>query len=73
MIELEKEKPIILKLKDFESKLITLVNEANLPAFLLVNVVNDLYRELLLLKSNEIEVATREYYEKELELPKVRD
>lgn len=68
---MEKEKPIILKIRDFRLSLESLINESGLPAFLLTNIVGEFYRELITLEKTELETAV-EYFESLKELPKLK-
>lgn len=50
---------IILKKREFEENLVNLINESNLPAFVLKPVVKDLFEQLNLLEQQQFEQAQK--------------
>ena len=49
------EKPTILKLKEFEEKVIELINNSNIPAFILKNPIEKILNQLQIIEQQELE------------------
>lgn len=50
---------VILIKKEFEEKLVKLINESNLPAFILKPIIKDLFDQLNILDQQQLEQAQR--------------
>lgn len=50
---------IILMKKEFEEKLVKLINESNLPAFILKPIIKDLFEQLNVLEQQQFEQAQK--------------
>lgn len=50
---------VILIKKEFEEKLVKLINESNLPAFILKPIIKDLFEQLNILEQQQLEQAQR--------------
>lgn len=50
---------VILMKKEFEEKLVKLINESNLPAFILKPIIKDLFEQLNILEQQQLEQAQR--------------
>lgn len=50
---------LILLKKDFEEKLVDIVNKSNLPAFILKPIIKDLFDELNILDQQQLEQAQK--------------
>lgn len=50
---------IILMKREFEEKLVKLINESNLPAFILKPIIKDLFDQLNILDQQQLEQAQR--------------
>lgn len=61
------EKPAILKYKETEEKLLEIINKSELPAFVLLRIIEKLYNELALIEQNDFSLAKQNYEE---EMPK---
>lgn len=57
------EKPINLKVKEFEEQLVKLINESNIPAFITKVSVEKILRQLEILERKEFEISAKEYQE----------
>lgn len=55
---------IILKKREFEENLVNLINESNLPAFILKPVIKDLFEQLNVLEQQQLEQAQKNKEEK---------
>ena len=49
------EKPTILKLKEFEEKVIELINNSNIPAFILKNPIEKILNQLQIIEQQDLE------------------
>ena len=58
---------IILKKREFEENLVNLINESNLPAFVLKPIVKDLLEQLNILEQRQFEQAQKIKQEKNKE------
>lgn len=58
---------IILMKKEFEEKLVNLVNESNLPAFILKPIIKELFEQLNILEQQQLEQAQKIKKDKEEE------
>ena len=56
-------KPMILKVKDMEDEIVKLISESNLPIFVVEASINEIHRQLVSLKNQEIIEATKKYNE----------
>lgn len=59
----EIEKPTILKLKEFEDEIIKIINESNIPAFILKNTFEKMLIQLQIMEQQELENAIKSYNE----------
>lgn len=50
---------VILKKKEFEEKIVELVNESGLPAFILKPIIKDLFEQLNILDQQQLEQAQK--------------
>ena len=50
---------IILKRKEFEEELVELINNSNLPAFVLKPIIKDLFEQLNILDQQQLEQAKK--------------
>lgn len=50
---------VILIKKEFEEKLVKLINESNLPAFILKPIIKDLFEQLNIVEQQQLEQAQR--------------
>lgn len=50
---------IILRKKEFEEKIVNLINEANLPAFIIKPIIKDLFEQLNVLEQQQFEQALK--------------
>lgn len=50
---------IILMKREFEEKLVKLINESNLPAFILKPIIKDLFEQLNMLEQQQLEQAQK--------------
>lgn len=50
---------IILMKREFEEKLVKLINESNLPAFILKPIIKDLFEQLNIVEQQQLEQAQR--------------
>lgn len=55
---------IILKKREFEENLVKLINDSNLPAFILKPVIKDLFEQLNVLEQQQLEQAQKNKEEK---------
>lgn len=62
-MEKEIEKPMILKLKEFEDNIIQLINESNIPSFILKNTIEKILNQLQIIEQQELENAIKLYNE----------
>lgn len=62
-MKINEEKPLILKMKEAEQNIAKTINEAGLPAFLLVKILEGYYNELQSLANKEAEIALKKYSE----------
>ena len=53
------DKPIILSIKETEEKILSVVNEAGLPAFFLRYIFDRIEKDLILIEQNEIAIANK--------------
>lgn len=58
------EKPLIIKIIEAEKNITKAINEAELPAFLLVKIIESYYNELQTLSAKEKDAAFKEYMQK---------
>ena len=58
---------IILKKREFEEKLVELINESNLPAFILKPIIKDMFEQLNILEQQQYELAQKNKEEKDKE------
>lgn len=58
---------IILLKKEFEEKIVTLINESNLPAFILKPIIKELFEQLNILEQQQLEQAQKIKKDKEEE------
>ena len=59
------DKPLIIKLEEFESNLINLINRSELPAFILKEPMRNAYDSITTLAKKELEQAKKVYQESE--------
>lgn len=57
-------KPIILKLKDFEEKVVNLINESELPAFMVRPAIEKIYNQILMNEQKEVNTALEQFNDK---------
>lgn len=57
------EKPIILKLKEFEEETIKLINSSEIPAFILKPTFEKILSQLQMIEQEELESETKKYNE----------
>ena len=50
---------VILIKKEFEEKLVKLINESNLPAFILKPIIKDLFEQLNIVEQQQLEQAQK--------------
>lgn len=50
---------VILKKKEFEEKIVELINESGLPAFILKPIIKDLFEQLNILDQQQLEQAQK--------------
>lgn len=58
---------IIIKKREFEEELVKLINDSNLPAFILKPVIKDLFEQLNVLEQQQFEQAQKMKEEKDKE------
>lgn len=58
---------VILMKKDFEEKLVKIINESNLPAFILKPIIKDMFEQLNVLEQQQLEQAKKVKEEKDKE------
>lgn len=56
---------IILMKKNFEENLVKLINESNLPAFILKPIVKELFEQLNIIEQQQLEQAQKNKKEEE--------
>ena len=56
------EKPITLRINELKTNLVNTINEANLPPFLLEQILRELYGEVSTLATNQAKKEKDEYY-----------
>ena len=56
------EKPITLRINELKTNLVNTINEANLPPFLLEQILKELYSEASTLATNQAKKEEYEYY-----------
>ena len=56
------EKPITLRINELKTNLVNTINEANLPPFLLEQILRELYGEVSTLATNQAKKEEYEYY-----------
>lgn len=59
------DKPLIIKLEEFESNLIDIINQSGLPAFMLKEPMRNAYDNIITLAKKELEQAKKVYQESE--------
>lgn len=52
-----KEKPLILRVKDTENRIIAIINNSNIPAFILKSSIEKIYNQLVQLEQQEYAIA----------------
>ena len=57
------DKPLIIKLEEFESNLINLINRSELPAFMLREPMRNAYDSISTMAKKELEQAKKVYQE----------
>ena len=55
------EKPLNLKLKEIKEQIANIINQANLPAYILKPIVKEFYNQLEILEQQELIQAEKEY------------
>ena len=55
------EKPLNLKLKEIKEQIANIINQANLPAYILKPIVKEFYNRLEILEQQELIQAEKEY------------
>lgn len=55
------EKPITLQIEEFKKNIATIVNDSNLPPFILDYIFKDLYSEIHMLNQNQLTKDMQEY------------
>jgi len=55
------EKPLNLKLKEIKEQIANIINQANLPAYILKPIVKEFYSQLEILEQQELIQAEKEY------------
>lgn len=58
------DKPIILQMNEFDAQIISVINKAGLPAFLMRPTIEKIYNNLLQMEQQEFSNAKNEYDEK---------
>lgn len=53
----QKEKPLILKVKETENKIIGIINESHIPAFIIKPLIEKIYNQLVNLEQQEYQIA----------------
>lgn len=56
------EKPITLRINELKTNLVNTINDANLPPFLLEQILRELYSEASTLATNQAKKEEDEYY-----------
>ena len=56
------EKPITLRINELKTNLVNTINAANLPPFLLEQILKDLYSEASTIATNQAKKEEDEYY-----------
>jgi len=56
-------KPLNLKAKEFEEQLVKLINESDIPAFILKPIIEKIYKQLEIVEQKQLEIVTKEYNE----------
>lgn len=59
------EKPLNLKLKEIKEQIANIINQANLPAYILKPIVKEFYNQLEILEQQEL-IQAQKQYEKSL-------
>ena len=52
-----KEKPLILRVKDTENRIVAIINNSNIPAFILKSSIEKIYNQLVQLEQQEYALA----------------
>ena len=52
-----KEKPLILRVKDTENRIVAIINNSNIPAFILKSSIEKIYNQLIQLEQQEYALA----------------
>ena len=52
-----KEKPLILRVKDTENRIVAIINNSNIPAFILKSSIEKIYNQLVQLEQQEYAIA----------------
>lgn len=55
------EKPINIRVKEIEETMVNLINESNIPAFIMKNVIEKIYNQLVKLEQKELEISMSEW------------
>lgn len=63
------EKPLNLKIEEIRKQIMNIINEANLPAYILKPIIKDFYMQLQNLERQEL-IQAEKQYEKSLETEK---
>ena len=58
-------KPTILKLKETENEIVKILNECDIPAFVLKPMIEKIYRQLEVLEEQEYQKEKENYEKKE--------
>ena len=59
------EKPFTLIVQDTEEKIIKILNESKIPAFVLKNILQNLFNQLSEIEKNEVEAYLRKKEDKD--------
>lgn len=55
------EKPIVLRVREFEEQIVKIINESGIPIFILKNSCEKIHNQLISLEQKEYEIAKKEY------------
>ena len=53
----QKDKPLILRVKDTENRIVAIINNSNIPAFILKSSIEKIYNQLVQLEQQEYAIA----------------
>ena len=55
------DKPLVLKIKDTEEKIVNIINTAGIPAFIMKTSIEKIYNQLISIEQQEYASAKKEY------------